>query len=245
MSRVLGALLLVSWVLAAPGLHAQAKKAKASSCAEQDARIVLLEQENGSLRARLGDGVDAGVAPEPAEAGPSTSPAGGDGFGGLPWGASTKQLKKKVPKAKPNADGSTWMVPQQLAGRDAMVGYIFVEDQFVVALVFFTASYMNKNRYLDDHEEVRELLTKKYGPPSTSSRDYWSDDLYRDDPNNWGMAVSTGRLTRISAWDTPTTEIELVTKGENFDITNRIRYGSKKYAKLFEEYADKKKTDGL
>ena len=230
--------------IASTQAHAQSKKVSSPTCSEQEEKIAALIAENAELRAKIGEPSD-NLQPAHVPDEPVPMPTGEDGFGGLKWGASTKDLRKKVPKAKQGSNESMWMVEQRLTGRDAMVGYAFVDDMFAVALVFFTVEYVNNNKYLDDHDEVRDLLTAKYGTPTLSSRDYWSDDLYRDDPDNWGMAVATGRLTRISTWETPTTEIELVTKGENFKLSNRIRYGSKKLEKRFDEQAQKRKTDGL
>jgi hypothetical protein len=222
------------------------------ACREQDDRIAALEAENAALRLKL----QSVTTPAPTDA-PTDAPtsseapsapetaASDEGFGGIAWGTTAADFARRMPKAKRGDDGRTWFVEQRLAAHDAIVGYVFVNDQFVIAVVMFTEKYMNTNKYLDVHDDVRALLSHKYGEPTLASRDYWSDDLYRDDPNNWGMAVSTGRLTRISAWETPTTDIELVTKGDNFKVTNRIRYASKKHERLIDEDSQRRKTDGL
>jgi hypothetical protein len=56
----------------------------------------------------------------------------------------------------------------------------------------------------------------------------WKDNLYRDDKNNWGLAISTGDLSYGLIWETPTTDIELILDGNNYEVNLRIRYFSKK-----------------
>ncbi|KUK85838.1 MAG: hypothetical protein XE02_1444 [Mesotoga infera] len=56
----------------------------------------------------------------------------------------------------------------------------------------------------------------------------WKDNLYRDDKNNWGLAISIGDLSYGLIWETPTTDIELILDGNNYEVNLRIRYFSKK-----------------
>jgi len=103
-----------------------------------------------------------------------------------------------------------------------------------------------RSKYLIDHELLRESLTAKYGAPDVASNDYWiSDGLYRDTPDEWGMAVATGSLSRISSWSLDGTEIELSTSGEKFQVSNRIRYASSAHKDEIAAMNTLKDSDGL
>lgn len=168
------------------------------------------------------------------------------GFGGLKWGASVATFKKKYPKAfqSTSADDRLWLIEQDVAGKSALVGYLFVKNHLVVVKVVLREKYTNSNRYLIEHSSLQKLLTQKYGTPS-QVEDFWTDDLYRDDPNKWGMAVATGRMWRGSLWKLPETEIELITQGESFETTTSVRYASRRYEKMLEDDEKKRKLSGL
>jgi hypothetical protein len=88
------------------------------------------------------------------------------------------------------------------------------------------------------------LLSKKYGAP-VSDKANWSQDLYRDNPKQWGRAVGAGHLILATAWGTPKTSIRLVCSGENFKIAVRVFYVSKELDALRRKSNQTKALDGL
>jgi hypothetical protein len=121
------------------------------------------------------------------------------------------------------------------------IGYIFAAGKLVRAKYIFTDEHINKNNFLDDFDSVKTILTGKYGAPKSDDT-FWSDDLYKDDPDNWGMAVSAGHMTKFTKYETDSTAIILALTGENFEVSFGIEYSSKVLRSL-EEEKDKKKND--
>ncbi len=60
---------------------------------------------------------------------------------------------------------------------DCVVVYFFTNNLLTGARYYFTESHSNDNDYIYDYNSMKELLTKKYGEPTTDD-DWWKDDLY-------------------------------------------------------------------
>jgi len=64
--------------------------------------------------------------------------------------------------------------------------------------------------------------------------------LYKDDPQDWGMAVSAGHMIKYAKWETNTTNISIIMTGDNYEITTMVGYESKNI-----QAPDTNNTDGL
>jgi hypothetical protein len=168
---------------------------------------------------------------------PVTIDASNEGFRRIPWGASrttisereTLDLVQRIP------DGLMYHTP--IAGLSCNVVYILVDDQLVRAKYMLDQEYENQNNYLAATDKLKASLETKYGAPDRDNS-YWSDDLYKDEVNDWGMAVSCGHLTRFVFWETAATTICLYLTGENFEIDVGIEYTSKALEHLEQSQKD-------
>lgn len=88
-----------------------------------------------------------------------------------------------------------------------------------------TKRHTADNKYLDDYETIKGILSEKYGTP-LGDETTWRNPLYRDDPSQYGFAVSLGHLSKLAVWQTPTTRVAEVISGDNYDITIVVRYQS-------------------
>ncbi len=93
-------------------------------------------------------------------------------------------------------------------------------------MYLFTEQHTNKNDFIDDYHRLKKLLVKKYGKPSKDTHT-WKNDLFKDDPQDWGMAICVGDLVYYSEWETQNTNIFLFLTGGNYEINHLIRYASK------------------
>lgn len=148
-------------------------------------------------------------------------------FRNIKWGMSMAEVKA--------AEGETDLVTTDaliydglnVAGIDVMLIYYFNEnDQLYSAIYSFEETHVNKNDYIYDYEKVVKALTEKYGEPINSDT-IWKDDLYKDEPTEWGMAVSAGHMMMFAKWETENTNIAIFLSGDNFEISTMIGYESK------------------
>lgn len=126
-------------------------------------------------------------------------------FRGNKWGATQDQIKRSekskfIKKDIETLPGYEILVYQDtVGGLDAFIAYYFIENQFLGAKYIFTAEHVNKNLYLDDFANIKSSLIDKYKRP-TIDNVTWSNDLYKNNSQDWGMAVSVGHLKFSTAW---------------------------------------------
>jgi hypothetical protein len=163
---------------------------------------------------------------------------GGDtDFRKAKWGMSVAQVKA-TESGKPDeiqkGQKKLLVFQDDVSGVPCKVAYIFVNDKLVRAKYRDIADHVNKNAYLSDFEHLYSALRKKYG--ESEEKTIWVDNLYRNDPDEWGMAVSTGHLLKYASWETTTTTITIGLSGDHFEIDLQIEYKSKELSSL-EEHA--------
>jgi len=136
------------------------------------------------------------------------------------------------------------MYSGQIVALECLVIYIFIQNRLVRGKYVITAQHSNQNDYLMNYATLKEMLAKKYGDPF-EDRTLWLDDLYRQNPLDWGLAVSTGRLRLYCQWSTPKTNLILFLNGDNYQISLGIEYSSKEFAWLEEQATEQQTLDEL
>ena len=156
------------------------------------------------------------------------------------WGMSKEQVKATEDK-KPDFEADTTLgYDVTISGKDFACIYSFLEDKLYNSGYFFTGKHTNKNLYIDDYEELKETLTKKYGKPKMDIPGLWKNDLYKDDKSHWGMAISVGHLAYGNSWETPNTKISLMLSGDNYKIQLVLSYTSKELEEWVKQTEEKK-----
>ena len=138
------------------------------------------------------------------------------------WGMSKEQVKATEDK-KPNFEDNTILsYSVTINEKDFMCTYRFLEDKLYNSECVFIGQHTNKNNYIDDYKELKEILIKKHGKPKIEMPELWGNELYKDDKSNWGTAISEGDLAYWDQWKTPNTKIDLMLLGENYKINLSI-----------------------
>ncbi|NIO48439.1 MAG: hypothetical protein GTN73_03220 [Candidatus Aminicenantes bacterium] len=172
------------------------------------------------------------------------------GFRGVLWGASKEHVKKaetsefmKEDKVGGALKGLEMLVYKaDVAGLDGMIIYYFAKSLLTRARYIITESHSNKNLYLEDFKSIKSQLTKKYGSPERDDT-IWSNDLYRDDPSEYGMAVSVGHLIYVAEWYPPESAIQLLLRGDNYKINLWVEYTSDALKEFEKKVREKAKKD--
>jgi len=155
------------------------------------------------------------------------------------WGMSKEQVKATEDK-KPDFEADTMLgYDITISEKDFACIYSFLEDKLYNSGYFFTGGHANKNLYIDDYKELKEILTKKYGKPRTDIPGLWKNDLYKDDRSHWGMAISVGHLAYGASWETSTTKIDLMLSGDNYKIRLILSYISKELEEWVKQTKEK------
>lgn len=160
------------------------------------------------------------------------------------WGMSIAQVKSSEPLDVVKEDENLLGYKTNVIGKDVLVAYFFIDNQLVRARYVLAESHTNKNDFITDYNDFKEILTKKYGKPKQDET-FWKNDLYKDDYSDWGTAISIGHLVYLSSWETQDTEINNVLTGDNFDISCIVEYSSKNLKELEKKAQEKKALDAF
>lgn len=155
------------------------------------------------------------------------------------WGMSKEQVKATEDK-KPDFEADDVLGYKVMVNeKDFRCIYCFLEDKLYCSGYFFAGEHTNKNLYIDDYKELKEILTKKYGKPKMDIPGLWKNDLYKDDKSHWGMAISVGHLVYGASWETSTTKIDLLLSGDNYKIELVLSYTSKELEEWVKQVKEK------
>jgi len=147
------------------------------------------------------------------------------------WGWSKDSVKKSETLKLISETKDDLLYSGTLANKKFSITYRFTKNKLTQVYYIYSESHINKNNYISNYNDLKSILTKKYGDP-IADQVSWKNDLYRDNEDNWGLACSAGHVVFKSIWENPETDIVLVCTGENFDITLGIVYTSKKFKDL-------------
>lgn len=166
------------------------------------------------------------------------------GFRSSNWGDSLQQVKAAESDSAILEDTDFLAYETRAAGADVLLTFTFVNGMLAKGGYKFNQEHSENNDYYYDFERVKGLLVKKYGPP-VLSKEYWFNDLFREDPLNKGAAISCGHHSLLERWEDDATAIELWLTGDNFKIEHRLSYQSKRLESLLNSQIEQKQLVGL
>lgn len=158
------------------------------------------------------------------------------------WGMSIEEVKLTEDK-KPGGESDTAIAYKvKIDGKDFICLYQFLENKLFFSGYNCKEEHTNYNIYIDDYEDLKEILTKKYGKPIKDEEmwDSFSEWELKAYKQNLGNSISVGFLTYFAIWETLTTRIELILDGDNYEINLRIRYISKELEGWVEKIKEEK-----
>lgn len=163
-----------------------------------------------------------------------------DGFHGYLWGTPKASIEEaEITQDWINEtdyslleDKLTIYKDQNVAGYKCTTSYSFdAEGGLIVGVYTITEEHSNKTQYYRDYLDLVKKYEKIYGPRDEGgSGEIWYDDLYKNNPEDWGMAIITGGAKFISSWnDIKGDLIVLVLAGDNYQVQFGAFYYSVQY----------------
>jgi hypothetical protein len=167
-------------------------------------------------------------------------------FQGVPLGISFWEIDDELDDftLSTNDDALIYIKSGSVIGINALIYLEFSESVFYKGIYLFTQEYIQKNNYNEDFLKIERLLSTKYGEPSYD-RDSWSNDLYEDDYQNIGLALSAGHLVKRRIWNTDAAKITLYMGGENFEVETALIYELPEMIDSEKAKKEKKELDEL
>jgi len=160
------------------------------------------------------------------------------------WGMSKEEVKHGESKEPISEGNNIFGYEDKVAGMECYIFYVFASNKLVRTRYYFIHKHSNRTDYINDYQSLQENLQKKYGQPIDDDR-IWKNDLYKDDPSEWGMAVAIGHLIYQTQWTTDTTGILLHLSGDNYKIKLLIEYKSTQLHELEQKAKETETMDAL
>jgi hypothetical protein len=148
-------------------------------------------------------------------------------FRKVSWLMSRAQVKKVETAALKFENPKGLVYEDTFLGLDVSVIYTFQNDKLTRASYNFTDKHSDKTLFIDDFKTVQAKLIEKYGKPKNEKDAFWKNRLYKNDPSQYGTAISIGHLTYQSFWSFPEYTIYLGLNGDNHKISFNLVYLSK------------------
>ena len=142
------------------------------------------------------------------------------------WGMSRWEVRKSESSEIIKDEADQIAYKATVNSLNVLILYNFNDSGQLYSTAYgFTQEHSNKNDYLVDYLDFEILLVKKYGDPNFHE-EAWNNDLYKDERENWGLAVSIGHLRYKSIRETDRAKIIHFLKGDNYEILHCIIYQS-------------------
>ena len=139
------------------------------------------------------------------------------------WGITKQQTMSIENSQLILDDNDVIFYKTNILNKDCILSYEFHEDKLINAMYQFKIQHKDKNQYITDFLTIRDSLIQKYGQP-TNSEIIWLNNLYRNEPENLGLAISMGHVKYKTHWENNITEIMLDLYGHNFNIDIGVVY---------------------
>lgn len=153
------------------------------------------------------------------------------------WGMTKSQVMATESTKPQYTEHDFLSYAAYLSGKKVNLYYLFNKDGRLYRIGYYlNEKYVNDNNYLNTLFEFNSSLKEKYGDdPILDVK--WNNNLYKDDEDKWGLAISAGHLEVSYFWDLEDTEILSKINGEEFKIDVSIMYTSKEF------YQEKKRLE--
>lgn len=159
------------------------------------------------------------------------------------WGDNVEEVKaaitEEIVQDQKNGRKHIILTSTTVGSKDAAIGYVFGDDKLIRINYIFREVHSNDNNHIDDFNDIDEILEQKYGEPDSEDR-VWSNDLYRDEPSEYGFAISLGHYGLQTKWNTEDTDITHVLTGNNYDIEHMLQYSSVELGSLEDRINEEK-----
>lgn len=107
---------------------------------------------------------------------------------------------------------------------EAILTYYFDNGTYYQADYLLKIKHKNKNDYLEDYFNIKEILSSTYGEPKLENDYEWIDEKHKDNRFFYGHAVSLGHLKLSNTIDNRNMLVKPELSGGDGNIRFRISY---------------------
>jgi len=154
-------------------------------------------------------------------------------FRRINWGMDINTVKESEPfeweKGELDVNTQYLFSHIDLLGEETMLAYYFNLNRVYQTRYMITEKHSNKTEYWQFYKRLISELKNKYGNSASchTGQPVWLNELNKDNPDDWGTAISTGDMHAVAKWELPETTIIAIIKGNNHDIDLWLEFKAK------------------
>jgi len=122
------------------------------------------------------------------------------GFRKSKWGNSKNYVKDNESATLVNNKPDVLTYKKNIGKFNVLISYLFTNNKLTSGVYVVNNKYEESIKYIYDFDQLKKVLTEKYGKPDKDVKD-WKIDTYKGDFKNWGKAVQEGMLTEYAIWN--------------------------------------------
>lgn len=149
-------------------------------------------------------------------------------FRNAKWGEDEETVKKYEAEITLTEGENQLLGETSIGGYDSYVGFLFDNNALYQGIYAFALDYSNAGQYIPTYDNLKNMLTQKYGNP-------YEDEIIPLAKQNQidyagpASALEYGYVVYRSQWETDTTNIMIGMSAENYDVKLLISYTDKNY----------------
>lgn len=147
------------------------------------------------------------------------------------WGDSREKVitVEGVPDGTGTLSGTTseYIAYETTAvGMDVLLAYYFCDEGLYAVRYVLLETHSNDSLYIDDYNEFKSALTKKYGDPIFDLENWENNSKKEYYANKKGDALCYGYLTYKTLYSSGSASIVMSMSADNYEISTTIDYVS-------------------
>lgn len=149
-------------------------------------------------------------------------------FRNAKWGENMETVKEYELDATLSGDKNQLSGEVNVGGYNSYVGFFFDNNKLYEGIYAFPLDYSNAGQYIPVYDDLKSMLTQKYGEP-------YEDEIIplanqsQIDYAGPSRSLEYGYVVYRSQWETDTTNILLGMSAENYEVKLLILYTDKNY----------------
>ncbi|MBC5732089.1 hypothetical protein [Pseudoflavonifractor hominis] len=149
-------------------------------------------------------------------------------FRNAKWGENRDTVKKYETEITLIESDEKLAGETVVGGYDSYAAYLFDDDKLYEGFYTFPLKFSNAGQYIPVYNDLKEMLTKKYGEPYEDEIIPLTEQSLIDSAGP-ADALHFGYVVYRAQWETKTTDIMIGMMAENFDESLLISYTDKNY----------------
>ena len=136
---------------------------------------------------------------------------------------SMRDVRHKEDAPLLNMNPESLMYSESVLGYSSRIIYVFSDDKMVRAEYVIDQPHVDPEKFLGDYENLKVALEPVFGEIQLE-QNIWKNSMYKNNPKQWGFAISIGFLRRKSVWQNERTRISLFISGQSHEISTRLEF---------------------